>query len=558
MNRTQMSRTHRFIRVLVAATLASAAAMFGAVLAAAGQASAALPPLTSTGSSFAGVAISQWQGQFNELHGGNINFTVSNSIIGMNDFCQNTVDFGAADISYATQQSICSTNQVPYPFQYMPDVAGGLSFEYNLTGQNGQQIKSLVLNAPVLAGIFTGGINNWDNPQIAALNPDIRLPDESITAYYRSDPCGENYLLGDYFLHTDPGPLTAFQKIASVTPVGSPSATWAQFSSGVPPGLEGLDGVNGADAASQGPVHTQGGIAYVETAYAKNVGLPVASVVNQAGVAVQPSAYNVAVALTGAILYADLTQNLAGVYTNPNPNTYPISAYSYFIAQCVPSEAAAQSFACDSSGNVTMGTAQGAELSQFIAFVACSGQARMADLGYSPIPPNLVEDDYQAAGRLPGGTEPAPPDAQNCPNPYITGQLTSPGGPQIVGATNPGSDLGTTTSGTTAPTNQAAGGAGSGGVTVASGPGVSGPGSSAASTAGGKKVVVKKVAMNPLTDPALAYPRQDALTAAATRGLLGWSPAELALWCTVFVFVLVAVPLAIWLRQRQRRSEETG
>lgn len=550
-----MNRTHWLICVVVAMTLGSAAAMFGAVLGTAGPASASSPQLASTGSSFAGVAIAQWQGQFNELDGGNINFTVTNSITGMNSFCQHTVDFGATDISYATQQSICSTNQVPYPFQYMPDVAGGLSFEYNLTGQNGQLITNLVLNAPALAGIFTGGINNWDNPQIAALNPGIRLPNESITAYYRSDPCGENYLLGDYFLHTDPGPITAFQKIAGVpTAPGTPSATWAEFSSGVPPGLQGLDGVNGADAASQGPVHTQGGIAFVETAYAKNVGLPVASVVNQAGVAVQPSAYNVAVALTGAILYADLTQNLSGVYTNPNPYAYPISAYSYFIAQCVPSQAAAESFACDSSGNVTMGTAQGAELSQFIAFVACLGQAKMADLGYSPIPANLVLDDFQAAGRLPGGTEPAPPTPQNCPNPYITGQLPSPGGPTQVSGGNPGSDLGPTTAGTTAVTNPAS----AGHVTVASGPGVSGPGSSVASTAGAKKAVVKKAAVNPLTDPAQAYPRQDALTAAATRALLGWSPAELALWCSVFVVVLVAVPLTIWLWQRKRRPEETA
>ena len=44
--------------------------------------------------------------------------------------------------------------------------------------------------------------------------------------------------------------------------------------------------MNGADAASQGPVHQPGGIAFVETAYAKNVGLPVASVVNEAGNAV--------------------------------------------------------------------------------------------------------------------------------------------------------------------------------------------------------------------------------------------------------------------------------
>ena len=55
---------------------------------------------------------------------------------------------------------------------------------------------------------------------------------------------------------------------------------------------------------SQGPAHTQGGISFVETAYAKNVGLPVASVVNAAGNAIQPSSYDVAVALTGAILYS--------------------------------------------------------------------------------------------------------------------------------------------------------------------------------------------------------------------------------------------------------------
>jgi phosphate transport system substrate-binding protein len=547
-----MIRPRWAIGVVVALTLGSAAGMFGTALGAAGLASATQPQLISTGSSFAGVAISQWEGQYNELDGGDVNFTVTNSVIGMNYFCNGTVDFGATDISYATNQSNCTTNQVPYPFQYMPDVAGGLSFEYNLTGQNGQQITNLVLNAPTLVGIFTGGITNWDNPAIAALNPDIRLPNQQITAYYRSDPCGENYLFGDYFLHTDPGPLTAFQQAAQVFPAGQPSATWASFSNGNP--YPGLVPVNGSDAASQGPVHTSGGITYVETAYAKNVGLPVASVVNAAGAAVQPTSYNVAEALTGAVLYADLTQNLSGVYTNPNPNTYPISAYSYFVAQCVPSQAAQQNFSCDSQGNVTMGTAQGAELSQFIAFVACLGQSKMAELGYSPIPPNLVLDDFQAAGRLPGGTEPPAPTPQNCPNPYITGQLKPVGNPQQSGQSNPGSDLGATT----ATTPAAAASAGASHVTVASGAGVSGPGSSAASSAGGKGVVVKKAAVNPLTDPALAYPRQDALTSAATRGLLGWSPAEIALWCTVFLLILVAVPLGVWYWQRRRRPPGTG
>src|SRR5271155_1130098 len=129
-------------------------------------AGASMPQLTSTGSSFAGVAISQWEGQFNSIDGGDINFAVSSSVVGLNDFCNQTVDFGATDISYATQQANCSTSAVPYPFQYMPDVAGGLAFEYNLQGQNGQRITNLILNAPTLAGIFTGAIQNWDNSAI--------------------------------------------------------------------------------------------------------------------------------------------------------------------------------------------------------------------------------------------------------------------------------------------------------------------------------------------------------------------------------------------------------
>ena len=165
------------------------------------------------------------------------------------------------------------------------------------------------------------------------------------------------------------------------------------------------------------PLQTQGGISYVETAYAKNVGLPVASVVNAAGVAVQPTSYNVAEALTAAILYSDLTQNLGGVYTNPNPATYPISAYSYFVAQCVPAQAAAQNFQCDSGGNVTMGTAQGAELSQFIAYVACLGQSQhgRARLFAHTAQPGRRRLPGRRA--TPGGHDAAGADAPELPEP---------------------------------------------------------------------------------------------------------------------------------------------
>ena len=82
-----------------------------------------------------------------------------NSVIGLNSFCNETVDFAASEISYAALQAACSATQVPYPYQYVPDVGGSLAFEYNLIGTTGKRITDLVLNAATIAGSFTGTIS---------------------------------------------------------------------------------------------------------------------------------------------------------------------------------------------------------------------------------------------------------------------------------------------------------------------------------------------------------------------------------------------------------------
>ena len=63
-----------FAGALAILTLGASVATFSLGSLGAGVAGATDPQMTSTGSSFAGVAISQWQGEFNELDGGNINF----------------------------------------------------------------------------------------------------------------------------------------------------------------------------------------------------------------------------------------------------------------------------------------------------------------------------------------------------------------------------------------------------------------------------------------------------------------------------------------------------
>ena len=72
-----------------------------------------------------------------------INWQVTSSVIGLNDFAQNQVDFAASDIPY-----VAAVHHYPtQPYQYLPDVASGLAFMFNLNGTNGQRITNLVLNA---------------------------------------------------------------------------------------------------------------------------------------------------------------------------------------------------------------------------------------------------------------------------------------------------------------------------------------------------------------------------------------------------------------------------
>src|ERR1019366_285637 len=136
-----------------------------------------------------------------------------------------------------------------------------------------------------------------------------------------------------------------------------------------------------------------------ETAYAINHHFPVASLVNAHGSAVQPSSVNVATALEAAVLHADLTQDLTGVYTTS------------LGAPCSPSLAAGQHPACAGGPNIAspFPTSKGQALGQFVAYLACAGQARMSFLGYSPLPPVLVQEDFLAVGRMNGGVQPPPP-----------------------------------------------------------------------------------------------------------------------------------------------------
>ena len=467
--------------IVIAAIVACTAVTQSVGLVSAG----ASPSMQSTGSSFASVAIQQWVGQSSTLFGLNINWQVSSSVVGLNNFAQNQLDFAASDIPYSAQQSTYYPSQ---PYQYLPDVAGGLAFMYNLNGNDGQRISSINLNASVIGQIFLGEITTWDSAPIAALNPQLQgdLPHQNIIPVYRSDASGENYLLTDYLLHQDHDDMLSAQTVFQSGNPGLPSATWpvpsasasydkgkyAGWAKDYPVGESGSD--NAANYVSA--LSSLGSITFVETAFAKEHGFPVASLVNASGAAVQPSSLNVATALEAAQLHSDLTQDLTAVYVNNLANAYPLSAYSYLVAPCSPGLAAAAQATCAGGPGTTSPFAaqKGQALGQFAAFLACAGQAKMASLGYSPLPPVLVQADFNAIGRMNGGVQPPAPTAQNCKNPYVDGEIALPGSPVVDGVS--GGGIGGTGSTT------GSGGAASGGTTTG---GAAASAASAAKTTGG-------------------------------------------------------------------------
>jgi phosphate transport system substrate-binding protein len=137
-----------------------------------------------------------------------------------------------------------------------------------------------------------------------------------------------------------------------------------------------------------------GAIGYVNYSYALQLHFPVAKMLNAADYYTEPTPQNVAVSLLKAQINNDpnspnyLTQQLEGVYADPDPRTYPLSSYSYMILP-----AALQG---------RFSTDKGKTLGAFSYFAMCQGQQESASLGYSPMPINLVQASFEQIRKIPG------------------------------------------------------------------------------------------------------------------------------------------------------------
>ncbi|MFI6978226.1 phosphate ABC transporter substrate-binding protein PstS [Embleya sp. NPDC050154] len=400
-----MTRIRRVPALLLRLATASALAV-PLTLMPAGSASAAAA-IHGSGSTWSAPATKQWAADV-AARGLAVDYNQNGSTAGRTDFSQHLVDFAVSEIPFqgnyvdrtgkATNElaALASTNT---KFKYLPIVAGGTSFMYNLKIR-GRQVRNLQLSPRTIAGIFTNQIKLWNDKAIKDDNPALSLPSTPITPVVRSDGSGTS------------AQFTAFltNQVNDIWRPFFPGGMTSEFPvKGAAKAQAGSEGVANYVAAGYG----DGAITYVETAYALQRQFPVASVKNAGGVYVQPTSDAVAVALTKARLNPDSTQILDDVYTNADRRAYPISSYSYMI---VP---AAKQF--------SFNEAKGETLGKFIKYFLCAGQAQAPRLGYSPLPPKLVSFGYEAIKSIPGAPDPGvmpanldkptKADFDACPNP---------------------------------------------------------------------------------------------------------------------------------------------
>ena len=233
---------------------------------------------------------------------------------------------------------------------YFPTVVAPITVSFNVSG-----VDALSLTPATIANIFQRTITNWNDPAIAAENPDATLPDLDITVVHRSDSSGTTGNFTKFLeksVGTDAGGVW---KLGTDSTIEWPADTQAG---------EGNSGV--AQVISS----TDGAIGYVDLSDAVDAALTVASVQNKAGEFVEPTLEGASAAAEGAEIKDNLTYS--AIWAD-GAAAYPITAQTWIIAYKVQPDAA-----------------KAEALKAFINYILTDGQDLAAEVNYAPLPAELA------------------------------------------------------------------------------------------------------------------------------------------------------------------------
>ena len=298
--------------------------------------------LSGAGATFPAPLIAVWQREYKRDQ---VNYNAIGSGGGIAAITNRTVDFGASDAPLTPDQFSACRGCIQLPW-----VLSATSVMYNLDG-----VKNAIhLNGRLIADIYLGTVNNWNDARIRRLNPGVNFPDRRITPVYRSDGSGTTYNFTDYLSSVSP----SFK-----SRVGGANTT-VNWPTGV--GARGSSGVAGVIT------RTEGAIGYADVAYALANHIKFAAVQNKSGKWATPGLRGIRAAAA-----ADKKFSRTNELSIVNPpkgkkyaRAYPICTYSYVL--------------------LPLQSPKAAPLKAFVNWAITTGQRFGPKLIFQPVPAYVV------------------------------------------------------------------------------------------------------------------------------------------------------------------------
>jgi phosphate transport system substrate-binding protein len=274
-----------------------------------------------------------------------VNYGGGGSGKGRTDLASGVVNFAGSDSPIPSDET---SNFQGKTVLYFPVLVGPITVSYNLSGLS----KPLRLSAPVIANIFQAKIKKWNDPAIAADNPGVTLPSTAITIAHRSDSSGTTANFSNFLVMGAGG----VWKLGTSSTIAWPANS---------------RGGNGNSGVASIIKSTPGAIGYVDFSDAKASNLTFASIKNQAGQYITPSATSASAAASQATVNPDLT--FSAIWA-PGATSYPITYQSWdLVYQKQPN-----------ANDAKM-------LQAYLGYLLGAGQTLLPTLNYAPLPSNIAQ-----------------------------------------------------------------------------------------------------------------------------------------------------------------------
>ena len=273
--------------------------------------SASAQTITGAGATFPYPIYSKWSELYNKESGVALNYQSIGSSGGIRQIDARTVTFGASDAPVAGDK-LDKNGQVQFPA-----IIGGTVPIVNLDGFKPGELR---ITGPVMAEVFLGEINKWNDPRLVALNPGKKLPDLEITIVHRADGSGTTFNFTDY--------LTAVStkwadKVGKGAAVKWPAATSV--------------GGKGNEGVAANVQRVKGSLGYVEYAYVKKNNLVFLQLQNKNNKYVSPDDLTFAAAAAGADWFSVPGMGVS-IVDQRGDTVWPISTASFIIMYKDPTD----------------------------------------------------------------------------------------------------------------------------------------------------------------------------------------------------------------------------